>query len=107
MSDFDSWTGDGAPPRSNGELVFDAPWQSRAFGVAAALVEAGRFNWSDFRSELIVQIAASEAAGEEFEYYGCWYGALEALVHRHGLADAHAVEGRARQYAQRSPGHDH
>ena len=107
MSDFGSWTGDGAPPRSNGELVFDAPWQSRAFGVAAALVEAGRFNWSDFRSELIVHIAASEADDEVFDYYTCWCKALETLVQRHGLADADAVEGRARQYAQRSPGHDH
>ncbi|WP_296082166.1 hypothetical protein [uncultured Agrobacterium sp.] len=26
-----SMTGDIAIPRSNGELVFDAPWQSRAF----------------------------------------------------------------------------
>ena len=30
-----------APPRDNGELVFEAPWESRAFGVAVALHDAG------------------------------------------------------------------
>ena len=33
----------GAPPRSNGELVFAAPWESRLFGMTLALHEAGRF----------------------------------------------------------------
>ena len=31
--------GPAAPPRANGELVFEAPWESRAFGIAIALVE--------------------------------------------------------------------
>lgn len=26
-------------PRRNGELAFDEPWQTRAFGLAAAVVE--------------------------------------------------------------------
>ena len=42
-----------APPRLNGELVFEAPWQSRAFGVTADLVESGCFSWEDFRIRLI------------------------------------------------------
>jgi hypothetical protein len=48
-------------PRRNGELVFDAPWQSRAFGMAAAVVET-RFgkDWGPFRSDLIAAIAADE-----------------------------------------------
>ena len=33
--------GPAAPPRDNGELVFAAPWESRAFGLALALNEAG------------------------------------------------------------------
>ena len=32
--------GAAAPPRSNGELVFEAPWESRSFGMAVALSEA-------------------------------------------------------------------
>ena len=27
-------------PRRNGELVFEAPWESRAFGLAAAYLQA-------------------------------------------------------------------
>ena len=33
--------GPAAPPRSNGELVFAEPWESRAFGMAVTLYEAG------------------------------------------------------------------
>lgn len=33
-------SGAAALPRRNGELVFEAPWQGRAFGLALAL--AGR-----------------------------------------------------------------
>ena len=35
--------GPAAPPRSNGELVFAAPWESRAFGLAMALHDGGLF----------------------------------------------------------------
>ena len=29
--------GSAALPRKNGELVFEAPWEGRAFGIAVAL----------------------------------------------------------------------
>ena len=45
-----------APPRANGELVFAAPWESRVFGLAAALRERGLFSWDEFRAELIAAI---------------------------------------------------
>ena len=38
--------GAAAPPRSNGELVFEAPWESRSFGMAVALSEPGRSSGS-------------------------------------------------------------
>ena len=37
--------GPAAPTRRNGELVFDAPWQSRLFGVTMALRERDLFAW--------------------------------------------------------------
>ncbi len=49
-------SGAAAPPRDNGELVFAAPWESRAFGVALALHDAGRIEWEDFRQTLIAEI---------------------------------------------------
>lgn len=48
--------GDAAPPRENGELVFDEPWQARLFGVTLDLVESGALSWSEFQQELIVAI---------------------------------------------------
>jgi len=53
-------TGAGAPPMANGELVFDAPWQGRVFGMARVLCEAGVFSWDEFRLRLISNIAIWE-----------------------------------------------
>ena len=67
-------------PRKNGELVFEAPWEGRAFGLAVALSEQGVFAWEDFRRLLIAEIAAAEARGGEFRYYDAWLGALERVL---------------------------
>ena len=72
--------GPAAPPRSNGELVFDAPWQARVFGLAAAVVET-RFGGDrePFRQHLIAAIAADP----ERPYWESWTAALEDLVDEH------------------------
>ena len=49
-------------PRRNGELVFTAPWQARAFGVAVALCKAQGIEWDAFRSRLIEEIGGWERA---------------------------------------------
>ncbi|HVO24741.1 MAG TPA: nitrile hydratase accessory protein [Candidatus Margulisiibacteriota bacterium] len=69
-------TGPAAPPRRNGELVFDAPWQGRAFGMAVGVVERLDLEWKAFQERLIAAIAAHPAA----PYYDCWVAALEQLV---------------------------
>src|SRR5581483_11355715 len=48
--------GSAAMPRKNGELVFAAPWEGRAFGLAVALSDQGLYNWEEFRQSLITQI---------------------------------------------------
>ena len=80
--DFDI-DGPAAPPRSNGELVFEEPWQSRAFGLVMSLHESGAFTWEEFRAELISAIAAweeQETPSEEYSYYQCWVTALEQVT---------------------------
>jgi nitrile hydratase accessory protein len=102
--------GPAAPPRTNGELVFAEPWESRAFGLAVTLHAAGIFEWEEFRQQLIAAIAAWEAGhepGAEYSYYGCWLAALERVLAAHGLVDGLAVEHRARELAGRLPDHDH
>ena len=81
--------GPGAPPRSNGEVVFDAPWQARVFGLAAAVVET-RFggNREPFRQRLIAAIADDP----ERPYWDSWAAALEELVTADGLLPSGAVD---------------
>ena len=102
--------GPAAPPRDNGELVFAAPWESRAFGVALALHESGRMDWEDFRQSLIGEIAAWEAAhpsGEGWSYYECWLRSLERVVSGKGLINAGDLRARQAELAARPAGHDH
>jgi nitrile hydratase accessory protein len=70
-----------SPPRDNGELVFDAPWQARAFAIALATVERTGLPWDAFRLRLIDAIADEP----DRPYYDCWVVALEALVVKEGL----------------------
>jgi hypothetical protein len=64
-------------PRRNGELAFDAPWQGRVFGLAAAVVDhAFGGDREPFRRRLVAAIAAEP----ERPYWESWTVALEALV---------------------------
>ena len=102
-----------APPRDNGELVFAEPWQARAFGLVADLVDGGHFTWDEFREHLIEAIAAAEIsvergeAPEPWDYYRCWLTALELAVGERSLLSGDAVVARAAAYASRPAGHDH
>ena len=102
--------GPGAPPRSNGELLFAEPWESRAFGMAVTLYEAGVLPWPDFQGALIDRIAAWEGATTEdqsWSYYQHWLAALEDVLASAGAVSADDVTARARTLAQRPTGHDH
>jgi nitrile hydratase accessory protein len=103
-------TGPTAPPRSNGEMVFDAPWESRLFGVTMALVEADRFPWSEFQRRLIAAVGRWEADhpdGEGYRYYERWAEALESLLDDLGIVDIETTDARAHALAARPAGHDH
>jgi nitrile hydratase accessory protein len=99
--------GPAAPPRANGELVFESPWEGRAFGLVMNLCERGLFDYEDFRAELIRAIGEAEQSGEAFRYYDCWLLALERLLVTRGLLQATTLEGLVAEYAARPHGHDH
>ena len=102
--------GPAAPPRANGELIFAEPWESRAFGMAVTLADAGVFTWDEFRDALVARIAAWEAdpaPGEDFHYYRCWLGALEDRLVAAGTLPGAAVAERSALLAERPSGHDH
>jgi nitrile hydratase accessory protein len=100
-----------ALPRSNGELVFDEPWQARAFGVAVGLVQEQGLDWEEFRTRLIDEIGAWERShgrggDETYSYYERWYAALERLVVERGLVTESEIEDEVRHVVA-SDHHDH
>lgn len=80
----------GDVPRQNGELVFEAPWESRVFGIAAAYVESTGAGWERFRRHLVDAIAAEPP---ETPYYEAWVAALEALLADDGLRPRQPFRG--------------
>jgi nitrile hydratase accessory protein len=101
-------TGPGAPPRSNGELVFAEPWESRAFGLAVGLYEAGVFAWPQFQAALIARIAVWESSPTQtWSYYQHWLGALEDVLSGEGALPTAEVDARVAVLASRPTGHDH
>ena len=99
--------GSGAPPRSNGELVFNEPWESRAFAMAVALCETGVFTWREFQRALIARIERQHGTSTDWCYYEHWLGAVEDVLAGQGAVRGHAITARARALAQRPAGHDH
>ena len=102
--------GPAAPPRPNGELLFEAPWEARLFGITMSMFEAGLFEWEEFRELLIDEIQSWEAAGhpeEEWRYYERWAAAFERLLAGKALCAAPELQERASAFAERPHGHDH
>lgn len=106
--------GASAVPRKNGELMFEEPWESRAFGIAVALCEQGLFKWTEFRERLIEEIGAWErehagdacrpetvdrAGDPTYRYYERWLAALEKLLLDKGLSTPQEIEAHAARIA--------
>jgi nitrile hydratase accessory protein len=81
-------------PRKNGELVFEAPWQGRAFGLAVAMNEQGAYAWEEFRRRLAAEIGDAP----ERDYYASWMRALETLLLEQQLLDPSELERRKAEY---------
>ena len=91
-------------PRRNGELVFEEPWESRAFGVAVALSERDAFEWERFRQELIAEIGAWQR--KDWNYYERWLAALERVLLADGLLDGTEIAARMAELEEHDE-HEH
>ena len=90
-----------AYPRRNGEPVFDAPWQSRAFGMVVSLHTAGRYPWNDFKERLIDAIAggsAPDAPEDTPDYYYHWVAAFSRLLVQKGILTEAELADREREF---------
>jgi nitrile hydratase accessory protein len=80
----------------NGEVSFEKAWEIRAFALAVAAHQNGRYDWEAFQAELIAAIARWEQATEDtpWRYYDRWLDALESLLAEHGLLDQDELDQR-------------
>lgn len=93
--------GPGAPPRSNGELVFAAPWERRVFGVTMTLTRTGAFDFESFRQRLIARVGEDGTR----PYWRSW--AAEDMLAESGTVTAADIDLRHVEYLARPHGHDH
>ena len=95
-----------APPRNNGELLFQRAWEGRAFGMAVALSKKGHYDWEDFRRELISSIAEWEDQRgndePEWDYYQRWLVALERVLIESDLLTYQELESRTKELLTRN-----
>ena len=87
-----------AVPRKNGELVFEAPWEGRIFGMAVALNDRQAFDWDEFRTRLVDEIAEAEAHGDTSGYYERWLAGFERLLLETGAITAEELDARTGEH---------
>ena len=88
-----------ALPRENGELVFQAPWEARAFGLAVALNQQDLYEWREFSEELAATIAAADQNNDPSSYYTRWIASLEELIIAKGLLSREQLDAKTAEYA--------
>ena len=90
--------GPAAVPRRNGELLFDAPWQGRVFGMAVVLQDRRVYDWRDFQRRLSAETAAAETRGEESTYYERWLRSFEGLLVERGILTRGELDDRTEEF---------
>jgi nitrile hydratase accessory protein len=85
-------------PRKNGELVFDAAWEARVFGMTISMHEKQLFAWNEFRDELIAEIAEADRAGSDASYYERWLEAFEHLLVAKGFVSHEELAARLKEF---------
>lgn len=98
-------TGSMTPPKANGEVVFEAPWQGRVFGMARALCEQGVYEWDEFRACLIHEIGGDNAGDKP--YFDHFMNALTVLLDKKSVAVSDEVRNKTDEFLARPHGHDH
>jgi nitrile hydratase accessory protein len=81
--------------RQDDEPVFEQPWQAQAFAMAVELIQAGRFQWTEWADTLGEEIANARANGfadDGSDYYALWLRALERLVTEKKLAQPQELD---------------
>ena len=93
------------PIDANQDIVFNFPWEAKAFALVVHLFQAGHYTWAEWTEALSAEIKAAGAEDDGSKYYLLWLAAAEKLVARKALAGAGELRGRkvALEMAQGGP----
>lgn len=99
-------------PKDDGEVVFSAPWEARAFAMVVKLHDAGHFTWKQWVDAFSAEIARAEnsehvKAGHTDDYYECWLAAMENLLKQQGLMTDESLEHEIQRTLESWPHPDH
>ena len=95
-------------PPGEDDVVFDAPWQARAFALTVALRREGDFPWEAFQERLVEELdaeadrdaeAAAGAGDVESSYYRAWLSAFERLLLEEDVVDGDEMAERIEEFA--------
>jgi nitrile hydratase accessory protein len=76
-------------PRSNGELVFEEPWQARALGMGVVSLRSlgvGPAEWAAALGAAIEEHGHDPGEDPAAAYYTAWIAALERVLAEHGVS---------------------
>lgn len=87
------------------EIVFNSPWEAKAFALVVHMHQQGHFTWSEWAAQLSREIKAAGAEDDGSRYYLLWLGAAERLITTKALCHAAELAGRkhALEEAQGGP----
>lgn len=93
-------------PPGEDDVVFDAPWQARAFALTVALRREDDFPWAAFQERLVAELeadrdveAATGPGGVETSYYRAWLSAFERLLLEEDVLDGDELAERVAAFA--------
>ena len=91
--------GTAALPRKSGELQFQDPWEGEVFAMAVALCERRHYQWQEFQSRLIDEIAVADQKKFDIRptYYESWLAAFEKLLDAKNILAQTSINRRVRQ----------
>jgi nitrile hydratase accessory protein len=88
-SDFDK------SPKAGNELVFQSPWEARAFAIVNQLAATEHWSWPEWTDTFAQEIATAESDQTDAStYYERWVSACEKLLVVKGMIDSDAINQR-------------
>lgn len=80
------------------ELVFQAPWEARAFAIVNQLANAQEYSWSEWTEQFAEEISTAEhEPTDKSSYYERWVRTCERLLVTKGILHPLAIEQRIKE----------